>query len=156
MIGQPGAPPWLLVAQLEEALHVREIAGDEHNKRVLMYHDHTSLDAATDEVPWCSAFCCYCVDMCGLGFPSTNSARARSWLPWGEAILYPPLGSIVVMKRGGPGQPGPDVLHAQGHVGFFVGFNAAGDPEVLGGNQGNRVCTTAYPVERVLGYRWPA
>ena len=157
MIGQPGAPPWLLVAQLEEALHVKEIPGSEHEKRILMYADHTSLDAGTDEIAWCSSFCCYSGDTCGVAIArGTNSARARSWLLNWEPMLYPALGCVVVMKRGGPGQPGPDVIKAQGHVGFFTGFDPDGNVLVLGGNQSNRVCTKAYPAARVLGYRWPA
>ena len=156
MIGTPGAPPWLLVANLEEALQVKEIPGAAHADRILMYHDYTSLDAETDEVPWCSSFVNYCVATCGLGLTPTRSARARSWLEWGVPLGYPALGCIAVMKRGGPGQPGPEVIAAKGHVGLFDRFDGNGNPLVRGGNQNNRVCTKAYPVSRVLGYRWPA
>jgi uncharacterized protein (TIGR02594 family) len=158
MIGTPGAPPWLLVAQLEEALHVKEIPGGAHEDRIIMYHDHTNLDAETDEVPWCSSFVNYCVTTCGVDLKTTRSARARSWLRWGVGLGYPCLGCIVVLKRGGSNQPGPDVINAQGHVGFFVGYQetAQGHISVLGGNQSDRVCTFAYPADRVLGYRWAA
>lgn len=156
MIYQPGAPPWLLVASLEEALRVQEIPGPRHDERIIVYHSHTTLAAEADEVPWCSAFCCYCVDTCGLSISGTGSARARSWLKWGVGIRYPALGCVVVMKRGGPGQPGPEVIDAQGHVGFFAGFDDVGRVLSRGGNQSNRVCTKPYPVERVLGYRWAA
>jgi uncharacterized protein (TIGR02594 family) len=150
------APPWLLIAELEQALRVQEIPGDKHAERILMYHDHTSLDAETDEIAWCSAFVCYCIDTCSLPIESTNSARARSWLGYGQRLSYPALGCIVVMKRGGAGQPGRDVLDAQGHVGFFAGFDRQGHVRVLGGNQSNRVNTKPFPVERVLDYRWPS
>ncbi len=155
MIYQDGAPPWMLVLKLEEALRVQEIPGPEHEKRILIFHDHTTLDAETDEVPWCSGAICYAVDTCGLPIESTKSARARSWLSWGVSLSYPALGCIAVLKRGGPGQPGKDVLNAQGHVGLFAGFDRQGKPRILGGNQNNRVNTKPYPVERILDYRWP-
>ena len=154
MIYQAGAPPWLLVANLEEALRVQEIPGPSHDQRIILYHAHTKLTATTDEVPWCSSFCCYCVDTCGLPITSTKSARARSWLEWGIQLDFPALGCVVVMKRGGPDQPGPEVIDATGHVGFFAGFDDSGGVLVRGGNQKNRVCTWSYPAERILGYRW--
>jgi len=149
-----GAPPWLLVARLEESLRVQELPGVAHEERILMYHDYTSLDADTDEIPWCSSFVNYCVQTCGMGLKGTNSARARSWLAWGSSLSYPALGCIAVMKRGGAGQPGKDVLDAMGHVGLFDGFDRQGRPRITGGNQSNRVNTKPYPSERILDYRW--
>jgi uncharacterized protein (TIGR02594 family) len=156
MIYQDGAPPWLLVANLEEALRVQEYPGERHNERVVFYHSFTTLRATDDETPWCSAFICCCIETCGLGLESTKSARARSHLAWGVPMTYPALGCIVVMSRGGGTQPGPEVLDAKGHVGFFAGFEQHGKVLVRGGNQSNRVCTKAYEPSRVLGYRWVA
>ena len=151
-------PPWLVVAQAEEQLGVTEIPGAEHNPRILLYHDETTLDASTDEVPWCSSFVNYCLKECLLGLGGTKSARARSWLEWGVSLSIPPTGAIVVLKRGGGGQPGPEVIDAPGHVGFFVNrasYGCLAGLEILGGNQSDRVCTERYPASRVLGYRWP-
>jgi hypothetical protein len=53
---------------------------------------------------------------------------------------------VAVLQRGADS--------SQGHVAFWIG--AKGDRVLLlGGNQGNAVSVAAYPVFRVLGYRWP-
>jgi uncharacterized protein (TIGR02594 family) len=142
-------------ALLEEELGVSEIKGPEqHNSRILLYHDTTILDASTDEVPWCSSFVNWCVKECGLLLEGTNSARARSWLEWGTPLLIPPVGAVTILKRGGNGQPGPTVIDAKGHVGFFLGQTNT-HVELVGGNQSDRVLIKKYPISRVLGHRWP-
>ena len=147
------APAWLQVAKKE--MGVLEIPGEEHNERILLYHDYTTLDASTDEVPWCSSFVNFCIAKCDLSLPYTRSARARSWLLWGQQQSIPAYGCIVVMKRGGQGQPGPDVLKAPGHVGFFIEPVGKSRIRILGGNQKNSVCERDYSAGRVLSYRWP-
>ena len=148
-------PAWLTVAREEEARGIEEVPGPDHHPRILEYHDTTALDATTDEVPWCSSFVNWCIKNCGLSLPGTQSARARSWLKWGTNLLIPAMGCIVVMKRGGQAQPGPEVIKASGHVGFFVDQPNKLKIRVLGGNQKNSVCQRDYPVGRVLLYRWP-
>lgn len=145
-------PPWLEIAEAEMALGVWEVAGNQHDPRILVYHSFTSLRATTDEVPWCSSAMCFCMEEAGPR--STRSARARSWLRWGIALEQPAHGCIVVMKRGGGNQPGPEVIEAQGHVGLLVGTPTPRDILVAGGNQSNGFNVKPYPVERVLGYRW--
>ncbi len=148
-------PPWMVVALAEEVLNVREIAGPEHNQRILMYHDETSLDAEADEVPWCSSFVNYCIRQCGLGLKGTHSARARSWLRCGTPLSIPAYGCITILSRGSPNEPGPDVVDAKGHVGFFIGKPSGFDIKLLGGNQSDSVCRSNYDATRILGYRWP-
>jgi uncharacterized protein (TIGR02594 family) len=145
-------PTWLARAQAE--LGVKEIPGPEDDPRVVEYHSTTTLDATDDEVPWCSSFINWCFVMETMR--ATCSARARSWLRWGVPMDRPPVGCVVVLARGGGNQPGPAVIEAQGHVGFFVGFAEGGDVRLLGGNQRDSVCITPYPASRVLGFRWPA
>src|SRR5690606_39921274 len=64
--------------------------------------------------------------------PRTNSARARSWLRVGITV---PIESatkgwdIVVLKRGQGPQPGPEIINAPGHVGFYAGRDDAGRSE---------------------------
>jgi len=63
---------------------------------------------------------------------------------------------LVVLKRGGPGQPGKTNTSAQGHVGWFAGRWVTGNHDnvlVLGGNQGNAVTVGKYPAERILDVR---
>jgi uncharacterized protein (TIGR02594 family) len=151
-------PPWMVIALAEEALNVREIYGPEHNQRILMYHDETSLDASTDEIYWCASFANYCIRQCGMGLKGTFSARARSFLRLGTSMSIPPYGCIAVLARGGGDQPGPEVIEAPGHVGFFLGYQNLVDQRqirLLGGNQSDSVCTSVYPESQVLGYRWP-
>lgn len=143
--------PWLPVAW--EELGVAEVPGPAANQRITEYHQTTTLGAVSDEVAWCSAFMCWCMEQCGI--THTNSARARSWLQWGTARLVPEPGDIVVLKRGAS-DAGPEVTDAQGHVGLYLGLTwLAGEPAilVLGGNQSNRVSIAPYQLTKVLGFR---
>lgn len=106
-----------------------------------------------DETPWCSAF------VNGitweLRLPRSKSAAARSWLAIGKPIAVAharPGNDVVILKRGAGPQPGPEVLAAQGHVGFFAGLEG-GTVLVLGGNQGDQVSVAPFPVDRILGVR---
>lgn len=134
-------PLWLRLARRE--LGISEIAGPEHNPRILEYHDHTSLDAERDEVHWCSSFVNFCIQQAGL--TGTRSAMARSWLKWGRPIDEPRPGCVVVLRRGKP---------PSGHVGFFI-KEENNRLFLLGGNQGDRVCIVSFPRWDVIGYRWP-
>jgi uncharacterized protein (TIGR02594 family) len=152
-------PPWLEVARDEAKFGVLEQRGDAHNPRILGYHDCTHLDADTDEVPWCSSFVNFCIYHAGKINPlvpkETKSAAARSWLRYGMNMVIPALGCIVILQRGTGKQPGPDVLRAPGHVGFFIDQPTPREIVILGGNQSNQVCERTYEFKRVLGYRWP-
>lgn len=148
-------PLWLQLAYQEMRRGVREVPGDRDNPRIIEYHSSTSLKATHDEVAWCAAFVGWCLQEAGVR-PS-GSAAARSYLEWGVGVspVHPPVGAIVVLKRGGANQPGPDVIQAQGHVGFFWGHGEPGQLVLLGGNQGDQVSLAQYPVHRLLGVRWP-
>ena len=61
-------------------------------------------------------------------------------------------GDIIVIKRGGGDQPGPENTTAQGHVGFYAGY-IDGFVEILGGNQSDTVKLSRYPAARLLGVR---
>ena len=106
-----------------------------------------------DETPWCSAFCNYIAWL--LRLPRSKSLAARSWLRVGIPITIEEaiVGfDVVVLTRGTPPQPGPEVLRAPGHVGFFASleFNRVW---LLGGNQGDTVSVAPYDAGRVLGVR---
>jgi len=58
----------------------------------------------------------------------------------------------VILRRGQGEQPGPDVIDAPGHVGFFAGVSG-GSILVLGGNQSDAVNVKAFPADSVLGIR---
>jgi uncharacterized protein (TIGR02594 family) len=102
-----------------------------------------------DEVAWCSAFV---NGMCWeFRLPRSKSAAARSWLRVGTAIPLVearPGVDIVVLSRGTGPQPGPSVIDAPGHVGFF-----AGEGHLLAGNQGDAVSVAPFDPTHVLGVR---
>ena len=70
--------------------------------------------------------------------------RAKDWLNWGQKIIQPCVGCIVVFERDGGG-----------HVGFVVGQDANNNLMVLGGNQGDAVKVSPFNLTRVIDYRWP-
>jgi len=146
-------PPWLRLALEEMNKGVKEVEGFEDNPRIIEYHAATSGNFQHDEVPWCSSFVNWCMDQALVS--RTNSALARSWLGWGKRITYPPIGAVTILSRGVGPQPGPEVIKAPGHVGFFMGNASSTDILLLGGNQGNTISVKAYPANRVLGFRWP-
>lgn len=149
-------PAWLRAAYEELRRGVHEIAGPTHAQRILDYHQATSLKATADEVPWCAAFVGWCLER--VGVDPSGSAAARSYLDWGVGVstIHPPTGAVVVLKRGGANQPGPEVRDAQGHVGFLWCLADPGRIVLLGGNQSDAVSLGHYPVDRVLAVRWPA
>lgn len=103
--------------------------------------------ADNDEIAWCSAFVNGIALEAGYehfkeGF---GSALARNWLHKGEIVTEPQLGDVVILWRGSPSA-------ATGHVGFFIRENET-HVFMLGGNQSNQVNITAFPKDRVLGFR---
>jgi len=134
-------PTWFAIAHGELGVH--EIAGPQHNPRVVAYFDAIGRpEVKDDETPWCAAFVGACLERAGI--PSTKSAWARDYLKWGVGTTSPQPGTVVVLDRG----------NGYGHVGFFV----RRDREhvwLLGGNQNDEVNIASFPVSRVLGYRNP-
>ena len=137
---------------------IHELAGTEDHPLIRWWLSLCGFPAGNvhDEVPWCSAF------VNGIAWelrlPRTKSAAARSWLTVGRPISLSDAGadaSVVILKRGDGSQPGPEILKAQGHVGFYAGMDTDSDHLlVLGGNQDNGVSIERFPVDRVLGVRW--
>ena len=132
---------------------VREIEGTVDSPQILAM---LRLDAEWpkhDEVPWCSAFINYVTWL--LRLPRSKSLVARSWLTVGipKDIADAYLGfDVVILKRGGGNQPGPSVIAAPGHVGFYAGQDER-SVYLLGGNQGDSVSVLPYPKSRILGVR---
>ena len=108
---------------------------------------------AADETSWCSGFSYFPFWL--LGLPAKPGLGARAWLTQGKPVsLAEALRGydVVVLKRGGGDQPGPEVINASGHVTLFdrlEGETVYG----LGGNQSNAVSIAAFPVARMLGIR---
>lgn len=134
---------------------IEEADGPTSNPQVLAFLRLDAKWVEDDETPWCSAFVNYVAWL--LDLPRSFSLAARSWLGVGVPI---PLDAarlgfdIVVLSRGPEPQPGPEVLRAPGHVGFFASQERAfGHVWLLGGNQGDRVSIAPFDAGRVLGVR---
>ncbi len=132
---------------------VGEVAGEMHNPQIMAMLKLDNNWPEGDEVPWCAAFVNYICWL--LRLPRSKSLRARSFLNVGRRVSSEsaiPGFDIVILKRGRGDQPGPEVINAPGHVGFFAGFD--GDfIEVLGGNQGDQVKVSRYRKSSLLSIR---
>ena len=132
---------------------VKEIPGKQDNPMVLAMLRLDQSWPQDDEVPWCSAFMNYIAWL--LRLPRSKSLRARSWLTVGWEVEHDKARvgfDVVVLKRGGGDQPGPEVIEAPGHVGLFAGVSGT-RVMVLGGNQGDTVSVAAFDRARVLSVR---
>jgi len=135
---------WVDVAK--QYIGLSEIKGSKHNPRILKWWASIRAAFTDDETPWCAAFVGGVLEECGI--KSSRSASARSYRDWGRTLVSPAYGCVVVFWRGSPSG-------WSGHVGFVVGKDSVGNLMVLGGNQGDKVSIAAFPMERVLAYRWP-
>ena len=132
---------------------IKEVAGIRDNPMILAMLRLDGDWPEHDEVPWCSAFVNFVCWL--LRLPRSKSLRARSWLGVGHRISLEDARvgcDVVVISRGEPPQPGPEVLDAPGHVGFFAGYDDT-YVQMLGGNQGDTVSVRSYRRERILGLR---
>ena len=132
---------------------LNEVSGTASHPQILAMLQLDQAWPEDDQVPWCSAFTNYVAWL--LRLPRSKNLRARSWLAVGRPV---PLSAaeaafdIVVLSRGTGKQPGPEVLDAPGHVGFFAGRETS-RILLLGGNQANSVTVSSYPSDQLLGVR---
>jgi len=127
-------------------LGVVEFPSVQDNPRILQYATETGLVMSKgDETPWCSIFMNWVAKE--AGFLRSHSSGARSWLDVGFKVKRPELGDLIVYWREAPNS-------WKGHVGIFFGYTSNRKAiYTLGGNQGNAVSITTYPVERFLEFR---
>jgi uncharacterized protein (TIGR02594 family) len=132
---------------------IKEVAGVASNPQILAMLQLDQKWPEDDSVAWCSAFVNYVCWL--LRLPRSKNLAARSWLRVGIPILLSdasPESDVVILKRGEGTQPGPDVVDAPGHVGFFAGAEN-GFVYLLSGNQGDSVNISRFDAERILGIR---
>ena len=135
--------PYISVAFAE--FGIREIAGSQHNPRILEYIKSTDLakyPSLPDETEWCAAFVNWCIEKVGL--PSTNSALVSVWRNWGvkpEAIRR----GCVITFRWDDGWE---------HVSYYLG-DIGNYAVCLGGNQSDAVWISVYHKKYVTGFRTP-
>ena len=131
---------------------MKEVAGQVANPQILAMLKLDAKWPEDDSVPWCAGFVNYIAWL--LGLRRTRSLRARAWL--NERIVAQTDAQVgfdlCILKRGHGVQPGPEVLNAPGHVGFFAGFTDK-SVKILGGNQSDSVNISLYLKTRILGVR---
>lgn len=134
-------------------LGTEELEGKDNNVAIVAMLREVAPWASGDEVAWCSAFVHHIARL--LGLPRSKSLRARSWLAIGVPVQLSDARAeedVVILKRGRGRQPGPEVIDATGHVGFFAG-HTPGEVHVLGGNQSDAVTLARFASGDVLGVR---
>lgn len=148
----PFAEQALLFNVAQRFVGVKEVGGQVDNPQIMAMLKLDNDWPEADEVPWCSAFANYVCWL--LRLPRSKNLRARSWLTVGKGITLDEAepGDVIVLKRGKGPQPGPEVIEAPGHVGFYAG-RFGKFIEVLGGNQSDTVKVSRYPKDRLLGVR---
>lgn len=139
----------------ERFVGVKELPGEDHDPFIMAMLTLDNTWPEADEVPWCSAFVNWVAWV--LRLPRSKSLRARSWLRVGTPIDLRDARQgfdVCILSRSPQGvkPPGPDVIEAPGHVGFY---SARVDNVIhmLGGNQSNGVNVSGYRIERLLGVR---
>ena len=91
---------------------------------------------------WCARFMNLVLQH--SGYHGTGSDMASSFANYGQRVSGPQVGAIAVMgRRGG------------GHVGIVSGIDAAGNPIVVSGNNGNRVREAPIARGRIYAYVMP-
>lgn len=139
--------PWLNVAK--SLVGTREVPGPKSNPTILAWAKRLGskvlgIAYLDDSVAWCGLFAAHCVSSSGL-IPATIAVRASAWASWGSDLKVDRLapGAVLVFARPGGG-----------HVGFYVGEDAA-TYSVLGGNQSDAVSITRIEKSRCVARRWP-
>ena len=91
---------------------------------------------------WCARFMNMVLQH--TGYRGTGSDMASSFARYGQRVSGPQVGAIAVMgRRGG------------GHVGIITGIDAAGNPIMISGNNGNRVREAPVSRGRIYAYVMP-
>jgi len=130
-----------------------EVAGQDSNAAIVAMLREIAPWASGDEVAWCSAFVAHVARL--LRLPHSKSLRARSWLVIGVPVQLGdarPEEDVVILRRGHGVQPGPEVIDAPGHVGFFAD-HTPGEVHLLGGNQSDAVTIGRFAAADVLSVR---
>jgi len=135
-------PTWLQEARRHVGL--REIPGAPTAPAISRWLQQLGAWWRDDETPWCGVAVAAWMQAAGVGPLPKFWMRARAWADWGQPLEGPAHGCVAVFARQGGG-----------HVGLVVGRDRADNLLVLGGNQGDAVNVRAFPLDRVLAYRWP-
>lgn len=144
---QAGIPAWLARARRHKG--VKEGPGEADNPLIVSWFKKVGRpDVRHDSSAWCGLFVTVNLMSEKLEVPpSEDCLVARSYLDWGVPLGHPVVGAIGVWPRGNSTW--------QGHTGIVDAVNDDGTVDLLGGNQGDCVCTKKYQIKTALGWRWP-
>lgn len=138
-------PIWLSVARL--LVGVREIPGPQSNPIILNWARFIEAPAwyHDDDQAWCTVAMNALLKGCQRPMSGTGYAllRAKSFESYGQQMLEPALGAILVFSR-----------DLGGHVGLYLGETAT-HFFVWGANQGNAVSLAWILKDRLTAIRWP-
>lgn len=163
--GPPGptpsttVPPWL--EAMKDITGTHEVDGDGDNPTILgwaayigkKYPDMAEYCAGYkhDAVPWCGLTVAYCMAAAGIRpqFGATDTDRflwANSWTQFGVAIETPQPGDVLVFKWANGGH----------HVTLYDHETDGDKYACRGGNQGDEVNVTLFPMAACIAIRRPA
>ena len=134
-----------IVAEAEAELGTAEWAKGSNPEVVKYYAEAGHKEVKDDSVPWCAAFVGSVLARAGV--KGSGSLMARSYTKWGTEVVGladAMEGDVVILSRG--------TNPVYGHVAFFK-RHADGKVYLLGGNQGDVVKVSAYPVSRIVAIR---
>lgn len=148
--GNGAKPGWLTKAESQKGISEKEAKNYEiingYFKSCGLKFGDGGIESPT-KTAWCAAFVSWCLKNSGnSALSSYDGVRAKSYAGYGQSTKdgKPAYGAIGVCKT------------AYGHhVGIVVGRN--GDSIVLlGGNQGDQVKNSGFPLNTFIGFRFPS
>ena len=137
---------------------ITELPGRVNNIQISAWIAHASVgqmnssESFPDEIYWCGAFIHGVVFPLGLPIPDIP-IRARAWLTVGRKVELKdakPGFDIAILNRGGASDP--KVLKGPAHVGFLHHIDHS-IINLVGGNQGNAVSISSFPISSILEIR---
>lgn len=142
-------PPWLVEAKKHEGK--KEVPGVKNNDWVIGLWDSipwiwsTVIRKDDNLLPWCGAFIKLCLDKAGIK-PPKAWYRAKAYIDFGTPIYHPAYGCIGVIKN----------AKGKYHVGIVIGWDAAGNIMLYGGNQNDMVRVSAFKFKSFVAFVWPS
>ena len=147
MAMQTTEPSWLILARtkigIQEVRDNSTIIGWAKTLGGFIASYFTRPGQNAHTIPWCGLFADYVLTTAGFKTPGDKSLAALNWQGWGQGMVQPGLGAVLVFVRPGGG-----------HVGFYVGEDAS-TYFVLGGNESNQVEISRELKTRCVAIRWP-
>jgi len=139
-------PIWLSVARALVGL--REMPGPQSNPVILRWAHDIGAPAwyHDDDQAWCAVAMNRLMLACQLPMAGTSFdlLRAKSFETWGQKLVAPALGAVLVFSS-----------TLGGHVGLYLGETNV-NYFVWGANQGNAVSIAWIAKDRMTAIRWPS